>query len=184
MVPLKYLSNFWRTLAMPLINCGITFLLKWSKNYVLVAGIVANENPSFQISDTNFYVPVETLSTQETVKLLKQLESCFKRTINYNKCLAKTKNQARNRHFNFLIDTSFQGLNRLLVLPFENDNGRISHKQCYLPTVKIRYFIVMIDGRNFFDEPIKNDLKHMIKLERLQQLKVMITQQDVHSLTS
>ena len=47
MVPLKYLSNFWRTLEMPLINCKISFHLKWSKNSILVAGTANNENPSF-----------------------------------------------------------------------------------------------------------------------------------------
>ena len=54
MVPLKYLSNFWRTLKMPLINCEISFSLKWCKNCILLAGTVANENPSFQINDANF----------------------------------------------------------------------------------------------------------------------------------
>ena len=52
MVPLK--SNFWRTLKMPLINSEISFSLKWSKNCILLAGTVANENPSFQINDANF----------------------------------------------------------------------------------------------------------------------------------
>ena len=47
MVSLKYLSNFWRTLEMPLINCKISFHLKWSKNSILVAGTANNENPSF-----------------------------------------------------------------------------------------------------------------------------------------
>ena len=96
MVPLKYLSNFWRTLEMPLINCEISLQLKWSKNCILVAGTVANKNPSFQINDTKLYVPVVTLSTQENIKLLKQLESGFKRTINWNKNLIKTTNQAQN----------------------------------------------------------------------------------------
>ena len=71
MVPLKYLSNFWRTLEMPLINCEISLQLKWSKNCILVAGTVANKNPSFEINDTKLYVPVVTLSTQENIKLLK-----------------------------------------------------------------------------------------------------------------
>ena len=42
---------------------------------------------------------------------------------------------------------------------FKDDDGRKSYKQYYLPTVKIKYYNVMIDGRNFFDQPIKNDLK-------------------------
>ena len=67
---------------MPLINCEITLQLKLSKNCILVAGTIANQNPSFQINDTKLYFPVVTLLTQENIKLLKQLESSFKRTIN------------------------------------------------------------------------------------------------------
>ena len=65
MVLLKYLSNFRRTLEIPLINCEISLQLKWSKNCILVASTAANENPEFKITDTKFYVFVVTLSTQE-----------------------------------------------------------------------------------------------------------------------
>ena len=127
MVPLKYLSNFWRTLEMPLINCEISLQLKWSKNCILVAGTVANKNPSFEINDTKLYVPVVTLSTQENIKLVKQVESGFKRTIYWNMYLAKTTNQARNRYFDYLIDPSFLGVNRLFILSLKDDDGRESH---------------------------------------------------------
>ena len=113
---------------MPLVNCEIKRQLKWSKNCILVAGTVGNQNPIFQINDTKLYVPVVTLSTQENIKLLKQLESGFKRTINWNKYLPKTTNQAQNRYLDFLIHPSFQEVNRL-VLSFQNDDGRESHKQ-------------------------------------------------------
>ena len=55
--------------------------MKWSRNCIVVAGNANNQNPSFQITDTKLYVPVVTLSTQENIKLLKQLESGFTRTI-------------------------------------------------------------------------------------------------------
>ena len=84
-VPLKYLSNFWRTIEMLLINCKITLRLTCSKKSILVAGTAANQVPKFRITKTKLYVPVVTLSTQENIKLLKQLESGFKRTINWNK---------------------------------------------------------------------------------------------------
>ena len=77
---------------MRLINCETILQLKWSKNCILVAGTPANENPRFKINDTEPYVPIVTLSTQENIKLLKQLESGFKRTINWNKYLPKTTN--------------------------------------------------------------------------------------------
>ena len=66
-----------RTLEMPLINCEISFLLKWSRNFILVAGSAIDQNPTFQINDTKLYVPVKTLSTQENIKLLKQLRLWF-----------------------------------------------------------------------------------------------------------
>ena len=159
MVPLKYPSNFWRTLEMPLINCEVSLQLKWSKNCILLAGTVDNKNPEFKITDTKLYVPVVTLSTQGNIKLLKQLESGFKRTISWNKYLAKTTNQAQNRYLDFMIDPGFQGVNRRFVSSFKNDDGRESHKQYYLLTVEIKDYNVMIDGINFFDQPIKNDLK-------------------------
>ena len=89
MVPLNYLSNFWKTFEMRLINCEISLQLEWSRNCFIVAGTANNQQPIFQINDTKFYIPVVTLSNQENIKLLKQLGSGFKRTINWNKCLSK-----------------------------------------------------------------------------------------------
>ena len=80
MVPLKYLSNFWRTLEMLLINCEV--ILTWSANCVIVYTDVANQGATFTITETKLYVPVVTLSTQDNTKLLTQLKSGFKRTIN------------------------------------------------------------------------------------------------------
>ena len=81
MVPLKYLSNFWRTLKMLLINCEINLILTWSTNCVIVSTNVANENATFEITATKLYVPVVTLSTQGHSELLQQLKSGFKRVI-------------------------------------------------------------------------------------------------------
>ena len=88
MVPLKYLSNFWRTLEMPLINCEINLILTWSSTRVIVSTNIANQVATFEITDTKLYVPVVTLSTQENSKLLQQLKSGFKRVINWNKYLS------------------------------------------------------------------------------------------------
>ena len=107
--------------------------MKWPKNCILIASTAANQNPTFQINDTKLYVPVVTLSTQENIKLLKQLESGFKRTIYWNTYLAKTTNQAQNRYLDYLIDPIFQGVNRLF-LSFKDADGRESHKQYYLLT--------------------------------------------------
>ena len=84
--------------------------------------------PIFTITETNLYVPVVTLSTQDNAKLLPQLKSGFKRKISWNKYLGKPELLAQNANLNHLIEQSFQGVNRLFVLAFENDAQRISKK--------------------------------------------------------
>ena len=131
-VPIKYLSNFWRTLEMPLINCEVNLILTWSENCVIVSTDVAGQNAIFAITDTKLYVPVITLSQEDNTKLLQQLKSGFKRVINWNKYLSKPELLARNPNLNHLVETSFQGINRLFVLGFENDPRRISAKNAII----------------------------------------------------
>ena len=69
------------------------------------------------------------------------------------------KTSARDRYSNYLVDPSFQGVNRIFVLRFENENDRTSHSTYYLPKVEIKDYNVMIDGKNFFDQSINSDLK-------------------------
>ena len=157
MVPLKYLSNFWRTLEMPLIHCEVNLILTWSSNCVLIATAIQNQAATFEITDTKLYIPVVTLSTQENTKFLQQLKSGFKRVINWNKYLSKPELLAQNPNLNHLVEPSFQGINRLFVLAFENDDDRISDDEYYLPTVEIKYYNIVINGENFFDQPIKNN---------------------------
>ena len=106
---------------------------------------------------TNLYVSVVTLSTQDDGKLLPQLKPGFKRIVSWNKYLAKQELLAHNANLNHLIEPSSQGVNRLFVLAFENDDQRISNKRYYIPNVEIKDYNVMIDGKNFFDQPVKND---------------------------
>ena len=68
MVPLKCLSNFWRTLEMPLISCEVELILDWSANCVIIYTNVDNQVPTFTITETNLYVPVVTLSTQDNAQ--------------------------------------------------------------------------------------------------------------------
>ena len=70
MVPLKYLSNFLRTLEISLINCEVELILDWSANCVIIYTNIDNQVPTFTITETNRYVPVVTSSTQDNVKLL------------------------------------------------------------------------------------------------------------------
>ena len=115
---------------MPLINCEINLILTWS----------------------SACVPVVTLSTQDNAKLLQQLKSGFKRTIDWNKYQSKISTERQNQYLGFLIDSSFQGENRLFVLSFENENDRTARTGYYLPKVEIKDYNVKIDDKN---QPLK-----------------------------
>ena len=115
---------------MPLINCEVNHILTWSKYCVISS---ATGKTKFKITETKLYIPVVTLSTQDNAKLLQQLKSGFKRIINWNKYESSPKTYAQNRYLNHLINPSFQGVNRLFVLSFENENDRTSHSTYYLP---------------------------------------------------
>ena len=154
MVPLKYLSNFWRALEMPLINCEVNLTLTWSSICVITN---SNGAKTFEITDTKLYVPVVTLSTQENTKFLQQLKSGFKRIINWNKYLSKPELLAQNPNLNHFVEPSFQGVNRLFVLAFEGDTQRTSHSGYYLSNVEIKDYNIMINGENIFDQPIKSN---------------------------
>ena len=120
---------------MPLINCEVSLFLTWSSTCVITN---STGEGRFKITDTKLYVPVVTLSTQDNAKLLQQLKSGFRRTINWNKYQSDPKTYAQNRYLNHQVNPSFQGVNRLLVLSFENEKDRTSHSNYYLPKVEIK----------------------------------------------
>ena len=96
----------------PLINCEVNLILTWSANCVIIYTNVANQNPTFEITETKLYVPVVTLSTQDNAKLLPQLKSGFKRTISWNKYLPKPELLPQNPNLNHLIEPSLQDVDR------------------------------------------------------------------------
>ena len=149
---------------MPLINCEVNLILTWSSTCVITNSNCAG---SFAITDTKLYVPVVTLSTQENTKFLQQLKSGFKRVINWNKYLSKPELLAQNPNLNRLIKPSFQGVNGLFVLKFENDNHRTIHDRYYLPNVEIKDYNIMNNGENVFDQPIKNN---KVKYENIRKI--------------
>ena len=102
----------WRTLEMPLINCETELILTWSADCVIIYTNIANQVPTSTITETNLYLPVITLSTQDNAKLLPQVKSGFKTTISWNKYLAKPELLAQNANLSHLIEASFQGINR------------------------------------------------------------------------
>ena len=129
-VPLKYLSNFWRSLEMPLINCKVELSLKWIENCVLTTtAIGANAkatgaaNATFKITDTKLSVPVVTLSTEGNVKLVKQLNE---RPVYWNKYkvidnkVVEIAAANAERHIRKLLDSSYQGVKRLFLLAYDD----------------------------------------------------------------
>ena len=161
-MPLKYLSNFWRSLNIPLINCEAELILTWFKNCVLinkstkyadynadpiVYEIDNPEDPIFQITDTKLYVPVVTLSNENDINL------------------------------NYLIDPIFTNVNRLFVLSFARNNNtdsRYSYSIYYLPKVKINDFNVLTDGKSFFNLPVKNEEEAYEKIIEMMIIQLVI----------
>ena len=123
-MPSKCLSNFWRTFEISLINCEINLILTWPNRCFIIDNPIDNQEPTFTITDTKLYFPVVTLSTQDNAKLLENLKSGFKRTINWNKYEPKVTVEQQNQYLDFLINPSFQGVNKFFVLSFEDNDGR------------------------------------------------------------
>ena len=140
-----------------MINCEVEFILTWSARCVIIYTNVANQAATFEITETNLYVPVVNLSTQDNAKLLPQLKSDFKRTISWNKYLPKPELLAQNTNLHHLTEPSFQGVNSLVVLAFEDDAQRTSNKRFCIPNVEIKDCNVVIDEKTFFDQPVKGD---------------------------
>ena len=122
-VPLKYLSNFWRSLETPLINCKVELSLKWYENCILSS---AGTAATFAITDTKLYVPVVTLKTEDNTKLSKLLSKGFKRPISWNEYkVTPNKNYDENEYIRERLDASIQEIRKLFVLAYskENDNA-------------------------------------------------------------
>ena len=168
-VPLKYLSNFFRSLEMPLINCKIKLNLTWKKECVLSnqAGAAV-----FIINDTKMYVPVVTLSKEDNKDFIEQQNKEFQRSIYWNEYKTKEINENADANvFKYIIlDPSFQGVNRLFVMAYNRANGqptRNGQQKCYLPRIDLEKYNVIIDGRNFYDNPIESDIEKYRELKKV-----------------
>ena len=158
-VPLKYLSNFWRSLEMPLINCKVELSLKWYENCILSS---AGTAATFAITDTKLYVPVVTLKTEGNVQLSKLLNEGFKRLVYWNrfKTILKDYDNECTRE---RLDASFQGVNKLLVIAYPRGDADYVNKKAFnkhfIPKITIEKYNVEIDGRNFYDQSINDSIK-------------------------
>ena len=177
-VPLKYLSNFFRSLEMPFINCKIKLNLTWKKECVLSTG---GGEAVFIINDTKLHVPVVPLSREDNKDFTEQRDKGFQRSIYWNEYKTKEINENADAIvFKYInLDPSFQGVNRLFVMAYNRANGqptRNGRRKYYLPRIDLKKYNVIIDGRNFYDNPIESDIEKYREL-----IKVMIGKGEDHT---
>ena len=126
-VPLKYLSNFFRSLQMPLINCKIKLNLTWKKECVLSTDA---SDAAFIINDTKMYVPVVTSSKEDNKGFIEQQNKGFQRSIYWNEYKTKEKNETVNDDNpanivrDITLNPSFQGVKRLFAMAYNSENGQ------------------------------------------------------------
>ena len=141
--------------------------MRWYENCVLsnVAG-----NSTFTITDAKLYIPVVTLKTEGNTKLSKLLTEGFKRSVYWNEYkVILEKRYNANNNIRILIDPSWQGINRLFVLAYLNDNTSTakSYRKYFLPRIKIENYNIEIDGRNFYDQPINDSIKQYDEIRKI-----------------
>ena len=113
----------------------------------------------FRINNARLYVPVATLSINDNIKFLWNINQGFKRTIYWNKYRFERKTQSQNNNLDFLIDPKFRNTNRLFVLSFKNSDDhsrKNSFDECYMPLAEIEVFNALINIKPLFDQPVKN----------------------------
>ena len=151
--PPKYLSNLWRFLDLPLINCEIELGLSWPKNCELTEHHNDITGVNVMVTSTKLYVPVVMLSIHDNMKFLENIKQGFKITISWNKYTSEIALQTKINDLHYLIDPTFSNINRLFVLLFKNgddDPTQDSFDKYYMPLVEIKYFKVLIDNNHFW----------------------------------
>ena len=150
-----------------LINCRIELSLKWYKNCILSS---AGTAATFTITDTKLYVPVVTLKIEDNAKLSELLSKGFERSVYWNKYKAILTNYAANSYIRERLDASFQGVNKLFVLPYASGNNvtdENSYRKYFLPRLRIKNYNIEIDGRNFYDQPINDSIKQYDEIRKI-----------------
>ena len=169
-VPLKYLSNFWRSLEMSLINCKIQLKLIWAKYCVLSGGgteniINDNDNDNniiFTIKDTKLHVPFVTLSARDNQKLSKLLSKGFERSVYWNEYKRKSENKNPTNEYRYFLESNFVEVSRLFVLVYSSQDDaykRVNTIKYYLPKIITKNYNMIINGKNFYDQPIDSNIK-------------------------
>ena len=127
--------------------------------FYLILELKQQQQATSTLTDTKFHVPAVNLSTEDNTKLLIQLIFGFKSTINRNKYQLKVEIQAQNPYSDYLIEPSFQAVNKIFALSFENNTDGTVRTKYYLSCVKLKDYNVTIDGQSFCDKSVKIYLK-------------------------
>ena len=153
---------------MPLINCKNKLNLTWRKECVLSTD---DGNAVFIINDTKLYVPVVALSKEDNKDFIEQQKKVFQRSVYWNEYKTKEMNEDADANvFKYInLDPSFQGANRLFVMAYNRANGqptRNGQQKYYLPRIDLEKYNAIIDGRNFYDNPIESDIEKYRELKK------------------
>ena len=158
---------------MPLINCKVYLELNWIEDCILSS---AGNTAKFAITDTKLHVPIVTLSTKDSANLTKQLNEGFKRSVYWNSYETKpAKVIEQGKNIYELLNASFQGVKRLFVLAYfvtagndaDQEAGIKDNKKYFLPRGEIKNYNVLIDGRNFYDQPINDIVKQYDEVRKV-----------------
>ena len=153
---------------MPLINCKIKSNLTWKKECVLSTD---DGNAVFISNDTKMCVPVVTLSKEDNKDFTEQQNKGFQRSIYWNEYKTKEINENADANvFKYInLDPSFQGVNRLFVMAYNGANDqptRNGQQKYYLPRIDLEKYVI-IDGRNFGDNPIESNIEKYRELTKV-----------------
>ena len=149
--------------------------MSWCENCILSS---AGDNAIFTITDAKRYVPIVTLSAEDNAKLSNLLGDGFKRLVYWNKCkvilnkIVEIADNNEEKYIRVLLDSSYQGVKRLFLLAYNNTEGNNqvsidSFRKYFLPRFKIENYIIEIDGRNFYDQPINDVIKQYDKVRKI-----------------
>ena len=152
---------------MPLINCKVELSLKWFENCILYS---AGTAATFTITDTKLHVPVVTLKIEDNANLTKLLGEGFKRPIYWNKYKAILTDYGADSNIREGLDASFQGVNKLFVLPHargDSITNENSYRRYFLPILRIKIYNIEIDGRNYYNQPINDTIKQYDEVRKI-----------------
>ena len=151
---------------MPLINCKLELIFKWTKCFILSATGTDNDDVKydiiFDVNNTKLYVPVVTLSGKDNQKPSKLLGQGLERSVYWNECITKSESENTTNSYRYFLESNFVGFNRFLILLYSNQDAnaqRYKAKSKHLPKGIIRGYNVIMNGKILYDRPVDSKVK-------------------------